>query len=142
MGGTINKFMDDNKGPSWGGAYMFPKSTSPKDMLLAPMGSSGPQQLKNLVSGKGFVTDDKAKENAAANALNGQSPIVPPPVAPPVTMQDPSVLAAQKDYAMLNAKKNTFSDTIYAGDTGGYKPPMAAWKKPVNQAAGAKAGQF
>jgi len=52
-----------------------------------------------------------------------KDPTVPAPsdpVTPAVTMQDPSVMAAQQDYAMMNARKKSFADTIYAGDTGGF----------------------
>lgn len=45
-----------------------------------------------------------------------------PTPAPPVTADDPSVIAAEHDLAKQNLLKKTVNKTILAGDTGGYMP--------------------
>lgn len=50
-----------------------------------------------------------------------QSAPVPTP-APPVTTSSPEVMAAQQDVLQQQMLKKSIKKTIYAGDTGGYKP--------------------
>jgi hypothetical protein len=52
-----------------------------------------------------------------ANAINS----LPVPVPqPPITPADPQVLAAQQNFAKKTLGQKTVSDTIYAGNTGGF----------------------
>ncbi len=50
-----------------------------------------------------------------------QSAPVPTP-APPVTASSAEVVQAEQDTAQQNLLKKSVKKTIYAGDTGGYKP--------------------
>jgi hypothetical protein len=49
-----------------------------------------------------------------------QAPVPTP--APPVTTSSPEVMAAQQDVLQQQMLKKSIKKTIYAGDTGGYKP--------------------
>ena len=55
---------------------------------------------------------------------------VPTP-APPVTPDDPSVIAAENDLAQQNLIKKSIKRTIYAGDTGGYQPGASTPGQPA-----------
>jgi hypothetical protein len=69
---------------------------------------------------------DSKKNPNPANAI--ASLPVPVPTAP-VTAADPSVLAAQNQFAQANLRKKTIASTItpMGGDTGGFKPGMAGY---------------
>lgn len=45
-----------------------------------------------------------------------------PTPAPPVTANSAEVIQAEQDTAQQNLMKKSVKNTIYAGDTGGYKP--------------------
>jgi hypothetical protein len=49
-----------------------------------------------------------------------QAPVPTP--APPVTTSSPEVMAAQQDVLQQQMLKKSIKKTIFAGDTGGYKP--------------------
>lgn len=53
-----------------------------------------------------------------------ESAPVPTP-APPVTATNEEVIQAEQDTAQQNLIKKSVKKTIFAGDTGGYKPGMA-----------------
>lgn len=57
--------------------------------------------------------------NSGAQAV--QSAPVPTP-APPVTADNPAVIAAEQDYAHQNLLKKSVKHTMLAGDTGGWNP--------------------
>lgn len=63
-----------------------------------------------------------------SGSKSGQSPAdqiaatpVPTPVAP-ITPASPEVLFAQKEFAREQAGKMSIAKTVWAGDTGGYRP--------------------
>ena len=68
----------------------------------------------------------------------------PAPVAsPPVTSTSAEVVQAQQDLRRQALKKRGFSQTIFAGDTGGWMPQNSSTPSPTNPkppAAGASAG--
>ena len=59
------------------------------------------------------------KGGGGASAI--QSAPVPTP-APPVTSSSAEVIQAEQDTAQQNLLKKSVKKTIFAGDTGGYKP--------------------
>lgn len=59
------------------------------------------------------------KKSGPANAIDSLP--VPTP-QPPITAANAEVLQAQDAFAKANLLKKSVNKTIYAGDTGGYKP--------------------
>ena len=53
-----------------------------------------------------------------------------PTPAPPVSMSNSDVVQAQKDIAQQELLKKNIKKTIYAGDTGGWKPQGNPFTKP------------
>ena len=78
---------------------------------------------KNLLPNSSAFYDPKAN-TGPANAINS----LPVPVPqPPITPADPQVLAAQQNFAKKTLGQKTVSDTILAGNTGGYRPGEAGY---------------
>lgn len=52
--------------------------------------------------------------------------LAPPQASDPVTENDPAALNAKQNYLEKNMAKKSFSQTIFAGDTGGWRPGKTA----------------
>jgi len=68
------------------------------------------------VAAIGKELDKKSNAGAAIQSL----PIPVP--QPPITPANPQVLAAQQNFAQATLGQKTVSDTIFAGNTGGWRP--------------------
>jgi hypothetical protein len=106
---------------SIGGASLIPKSLKPKDVansFASPIGSAPAQQLKNVVSGKGFVTDEKAKMNAQAE--DAALAAIKPASTGSMTPGNQESLQAEQDLRRQALRNMGFLKTTYAGETGGF----------------------
>ena len=75
---------------------------------------------KRLIDPLGLFTKDSSSSPTPPTS-DANTPVVPG-ITPPVTMSDSSVTGAQEDFTRQNMLKKSYEKTIYAGDTGGYKP--------------------
>jgi hypothetical protein len=85
----------------------------PKDPLAKALGL-GRNLLPNSEGGP------FAKKTSTAGAAIESLPVPVP--TPPITSADAQVLAAESDFAKAKLNQFTVGDTIYAGNTGGFKP--------------------
>ena len=97
-------------------AYRFKTAFEWIDPLTAAAVENPLNPVKQLVSNAKGVF---AKNNGPANAIAS----LPIPVPqPPITAASPEVLAAQQNFLQKTQGQSTVSDTILAGNTGGYYP--------------------
>jgi hypothetical protein len=122
---------------SIGGASLIPKSLKPKDVansFASPIGSAPAQQIKNYVSGKGYTTDEKAKQNS--DAADQAAVVAAQATSSPTSASGADVLRAQMDLVQQEAMKKSIKKTIFAGDTGGFSPK--SYGSAASGTAGAK----
>lgn len=80
-----------------------------------------------------FGLFNKKGTSAQANTINALP--IPTPTAP-ITAANAQVVSAQEQFAKQKLNQFTIGDTIYAGNTGGFKPGEAGY--PGNPGAGPK----
>jgi len=98
-----------------GGGEVFPNPLKPKKGLGNPLIPL--QQTKNVFTKGDFATDEQVRAAEAEAALAGNQALPNTQAAAMATQ-----INAQQDLIQREAAKKSIRKTIFAGETGGFKP--------------------